>query len=84
LVRPWAQRQHVTFLDHQRSPLEADGPTASIGAELRALVRKVSGGDSWSARWSSWLLGTEIQVSRVSDTWLRTHADDWDKHGGDR
>jgi hypothetical protein len=78
------RRQHLALLDQGPRHLESDGPTPFAGADLRSLVRKLTGGDSWIARWSSWLLGSRIEVSRMSDTWLHTHADDWDKHGGDR
>jgi hypothetical protein len=54
-----------------------------MGAEVRPLLRKVTGGHSWIARWSSWLFGTEIQVAPMSGTWLRAHENDWDKHGVD-
>jgi hypothetical protein len=63
--------------------LESDRPTPLLAADFGSLVRKLTGGHSSLARWSSWLLGTQIQVSKMSDTWLRTHADDRDKRGLD-
>jgi hypothetical protein len=73
--------QHdLALVDDGRTRLESDRPTPTLGAELGLLVRKVTSGHSCIAKWSSWLLGTEIQVSRMSGTWLRTHADDWNKH----
>jgi hypothetical protein len=63
--------------------LESDRPTPAWDADCGSLARKLTSGHSSLARWSSWLLGTEIQVSRISDRWLRTHADDWGKRGLD-
>jgi hypothetical protein len=68
----------------QPSRLESDCPTLRWGADFGSLVRRLTGRQSSIGRWSSWLLGTEIQVSRMSDTWLRSHADDSDKRGLDR
>jgi hypothetical protein len=71
------------LIDHRRRRLEPDCPTPLMGAEVRPWLRKVTGGHSWIARWSSWLFGTEIQVAPMSGTWLRAHENDWDKHGVD-
>jgi hypothetical protein len=71
------------LVDRRRPRIESDGPTPLMGADLGPLVRKVTGGHSWIARWSSWLLGTEIHVSPLSELWLRAHEDDWSKHGVD-
>jgi hypothetical protein len=71
------------LVDHGRPPVESGGRTLLMGADIWPFLRKVTSGHSWIARWSSWLLGTEIHVSAMSDAWLRVHEDDWNKHGVD-
>jgi hypothetical protein len=73
-------RQDFALLGDRRPGRESDLPT-SAGDGLGSWVRKTTGGYSWLARWSSWLLETEIGVSRMSDSWMRTHAREWDKRG---
>jgi hypothetical protein len=52
-------------------------------ADIGSWLRQGTSRHSWIARWSSWLLGTEIRVSPMSDTWLRAHENDRSKHGVD-
>jgi hypothetical protein len=54
-----------------------------MGGDIGPLLRKATSGHSWIAKWSSWLLGTQIQVSPMSGTWLRAHEADWSKHDMD-
>jgi hypothetical protein len=66
-----------------RPRLEPEGPTPDMRADIGSLLRKVTSGHPWIARWSSWILGTEIHISPMSDMWLRAHESDWNKHGVD-
>jgi hypothetical protein len=68
--------------DHGRRRLDPNGPTP-FGVEIAALLRKVTSGHSSIASWWLWLIGREIHVSPLSDTWLRAHEADWNKHDVD-
>lgn len=56
-----------------------------LGSELAlALVRTLATTVADSIRrWSSQLLGTGIQVSPMSSTWLRMHEAEYDRHRGE-
>jgi hypothetical protein len=73
-------RPDLAFIADQRPRHESDR-SSRVGAHLGSLVRAATSAHPWIATWTSWLLGTKVYVSRMSDTWLRTHAGDWDKHG---
>jgi hypothetical protein len=70
------------LVGHARPRLDSC-PTPSMGGDIGPLLRKATSGHSWIAKWSSWLLGTQIQVSPMSGTWLRAHEADWSKHDMD-
>ena len=70
-------------LDHGRPRLESECPAPFGGAVIALLLRKVTDGRPWIAKWSAWLLGTAIHVSPISGTWLRAHEHDWNKHRAD-
>jgi hypothetical protein len=71
------------LVDHGRRRLDPNGPTPFIRVEIAALLRKVTSGHSSIASWWLWLIGREIHVSPLSDTWLRAHEADWNKHDVD-
>jgi hypothetical protein len=71
------------LVDHGRRRLESNGPTSFIGVDIGALLQQVTSGRSSIAKWWSWLLGWEIHVSPLSDTWLRAQEADSNKHGVD-
>lgn len=68
------------LVDHGRRRLESSGPMPFMGVELGALFRKVTSGHTSIASWWLWVFGREIHVSPMSDTWLRAHEADWNKH----
>lgn len=59
---------------------DRDGAATAWGSGPGSLLRAVITGHPWIARWSSWLLGTRIHVSPVSNEWLRAHRQSWNKH----
>jgi hypothetical protein len=58
-------------------------PTLLKRPDIAQWSRTVIIGRSWIVKWTSWFLRTEIHLSPVSDTWLRAHQGDWNKHGVD-
>jgi hypothetical protein len=54
-----------------------------MGVDIGPLLRKVTSRHPSLVWWSSWLLGRDIYVPPMSDAWLRTHEEDWNKHGVD-
>jgi hypothetical protein len=53
------------------------------GGQRRVFVRAVTIGRDSVVRWSSRLFGRGVQVSPMSDTWLRTHEADYSKRGAE-
>lgn len=73
------------LIDHRQHRVESDywPIPLPLGNEFRLLVRKVATGRGSVVRWSSRLLGRDIRVSPMSDTWLRVHEAEHDKHGAE-
>jgi hypothetical protein len=64
---------------------EAESATSPFrGDEHGTRWSDIAGARAVIVRWSSWLLGREIHLSRMSGTWLRTHEVEWNKHALDR
>lgn len=71
------------LIDYQRTRVNSGywPMLLPLGDEFRLLVRTVATGRGSMMRWSSRLLGRDIRVSPMSDTWLRMHEADDNKRG---